>query len=89
MSKTTFIKLCTELQPYLKKDPCRSRAPIGVDQQIAVTIWRLSANVEYRTISALFGIGILTVCEMVHKTYQAILLRYYCQGMSNYHKKSS
>ncbi|XP_065891631.1 uncharacterized protein [Dysidea avara] len=72
MSKATFIKLCTELQPYLKKDPCRSRAPIAVDQQVAVTIWRLATNVEYRTISALFGIGISTVCETVHRTCHAI-----------------
>ena len=30
--------------------------PIPVDKQIAVTIWRLATNIEYRTISALFGL---------------------------------
>ena len=46
--------------------------PIFVNQQIAVTMWRLATNVEYHTISALFGIGISTVCDIVHQTFYAI-----------------
>jgi len=37
-----------------------------------VTIWRLATNVEYQTIFALFGIGISTVCDIVHQTCHAI-----------------
>ena len=46
--------------------------PVFVDKQIAVTIWRLPTNIEYRTISALFGIGISTVCTIVCNTTCAI-----------------
>ena len=44
--------------------------PVDVDEQLAVTIWRLATNIEYRTILALFGLGISTVCEIVHRTCQ-------------------
>ena len=46
--------------------------PIPVDKQIVVTIWRLTTNIEYTTISALFGIGISTVCTIVCNTTHAI-----------------
>ena len=72
MIKRTFVKLCTELNPHLAKSVTRLRMPIPVDQQLAVTIWRLATNIEYRTISALFGIGISTVCEIVHRTCHAM-----------------
>ena len=44
-----------------------------VDQQVAVMIWRLATNVEYRTISALFEMGISTACEIVHRTCLAMI----------------
>ena len=55
-----------------KKTATRFRLPIPVDEQLAVTIWRLATNVEYRTIAALFGIGISTVCEIIHKTCRVV-----------------
>ena len=72
MTRRTFIKSCTELHPYLEKTATRFRLPIPVDEQLAVTIWRLATNVEYRTIAALFGIGISTVCEIIHKTCKVV-----------------
>ena len=68
MSRSTFVMLCSEVQPYLIKHVTRFRMPVDVDEQLAVTIWRLATNIEYRTISALFGLGISTVCEIVHRT---------------------
>ena len=41
----------------------------------AVTIWRLAINVEYRTLSELFGIGKSTVGEIVIETCNAIATR--------------
>ena len=45
-------------------------------------LWRLATNTEYRTIAALFGVGILTVCSIVHKTAQIVaeflLPKYVC-----------
>ena len=82
MNRQTFIKLCLELQPHITKRISRFRLPIPVDQQIAVTLWRLATNVEYRTIAALFGLGISTVCTIVLKTCSVIakhlLPRYVC-----------
>ena len=49
-SQKIFVKLSSELQPYLTKCITRFCMPIPVDQQIAVTMWRLATNVEYQTI---------------------------------------
>ena len=39
---------------------------------MAVTLWKLATNDEYRTLSALFGIGRSTVCVTVIETCNAI-----------------
>ena len=59
--------------------------PILVDQKIAVTMWRLATIVEYWTISALFGIGISTVCDIVHRTCRVMAEHM----LPNYVKKPS
>ena len=41
--------------------------PISVDARVAITIWRLGTNTEYRTIAAFFGIVRSTACEVVLK----------------------
>lgn len=47
MTRRTFVKLCTELRPYLEKSATRFRMPIPVDEQLAVTIggWQLMWNI--------------------------------------------
>ena len=40
---------------------------------MAITIWWLGTNVEYRTISYLFGVGISTACNIICKVCKAIL----------------
>ena len=40
---------------------------------MAITLWRLGTNVEYRTILHLFGVGISTACNIVHKVCKAIV----------------
>ena len=72
MSQRTFIQLSGELQPYLQRNVINWHMPLPVDVQAAVTIWRLATNIEYRTIAALFGLGISTVCEVVHRTCHTI-----------------
>ena len=39
---------------------------------MAITIWKLATNVEYRTLSALFGVGRSTVGMIVLETCEAI-----------------
>ena len=72
MSRATFDKLCDSLRPYLEKSVTRLRHPISVQQRVAVTIWRLATNIEYRTLSTLFGLGQSTVCKVVNETCKAI-----------------
>ena len=82
MNRLMFVALCSEIRPHLRKRISRFWVPVPVDQQIAVTLWQLATNVEYRTIAALFGLGISTVCTIILKTCSVIaehlLPRYVC-----------
>lgn len=71
MSKDTYQLLCTELQPYIKRQTC-VRDPVGVEKRVAVTIYKLATNLEYMSLSNLFGIGVSTVCSIVVETCRVI-----------------
>ena len=45
---------------------------MSVEERVAVTVWKLATNVEYRTLSALFGLGRATVGKIVVETCHAI-----------------
>jgi hypothetical protein len=45
------------------------RSPVSVEERVAVTIWKLATNVEYRP---LFGLGRSTVGKIVVQTCRAI-----------------
>jgi hypothetical protein len=49
------------------------RRPLNVEQRVAITLWRLGTNLEYRSISHLFGVGLSTVCVVVHEVCAAIV----------------
>ena len=68
MSQQTFESLCTELRPYLQREDTNFRLAVSVEARVAVTIWRLATNSEYRTITQLFGLGRSTVAEIVIDT---------------------
>ena len=72
MTEHTFRILCNELRPYIQKQSIVLREPISVERRVAVTVWKLATNVEYRTLSNLFGIGLSTVAVIVVETCQAI-----------------
>ena len=72
MSRETFEIICTELRPFLERKLSRFRQPISVKTRVAVTLWRLATNTEYRTIAELFGLGRSTVCEIVIDTCDAL-----------------
>ena len=49
MTHDTFDILCGELWPYLERENfCQ---PVSVEARVALTIWSLATNVEYRTIA--------------------------------------
>ncbi len=44
------------------------REPIDVETRVAVTIWWLGTNIEYRSLAALFGLDRSTVGELINDT---------------------
>ena len=57
MRKDTFMYLCNQLRCALNKSDTRMRRAISVEKRVAVALWRLATNVEYRSIGHLFGIS--------------------------------
>ena len=72
MGQDTFNKLCTELEHYIVKRDTRFRKAIPLQLCVAVTLWKLATNVEYRTLAQLMGIGRSTACEIVNSVCEAI-----------------
>lgn len=72
MSKETFKTLCDLLRPHIERQTTQFREPISVEARVAVTVWKLATNVEYRTIAELFGLGRSTVGEIVLDTCDAV-----------------
>ena len=72
LSRATFRFLCRVLQPRLER--CHTvRQPLSHEERVAICLWRLGTNTEYRTISHLFGVGLSTVCVCVHDVCAAIV----------------
>ena len=72
ISRSTFRFLCAMLRHSLH---CMEvvRRPLNVEQRVAITLWRLGTNLEYWSISHLFGVGLSTVCVVVHEVCTAIV----------------
>ncbi|KAL7851055.1 hypothetical protein AOLI_G00214110 [Acnodon oligacanthus] len=72
MSRETFFLLCGKLKPRLTRQDTCLRPALPLEKRVAVALWRLASNVEYRTISTLFGVGRSTVCKCVREVCHAI-----------------
>uniref|UniRef100_A0A673HQ67 DDE Tnp4 domain-containing protein n=1 Tax=Sinocyclocheilus rhinocerous TaxID=307959 RepID=A0A673HQ67_9TELE len=64
MQRCTFLMLCDTLRPWLTCQNTTYRKPVPVEVRVAICIWRLATNLEYRSISHLFGVG-LTTCSII------------------------
>uniref|UniRef100_A0A8C1W3I8 DDE Tnp4 domain-containing protein n=1 Tax=Cyprinus carpio TaxID=7962 RepID=A0A8C1W3I8_CYPCA len=53
----SFKLLCDTLQPWLTQQKAC----------VAICIWRLATNLEYRSISHLFGVGLSTCCTIIQE----------------------
>ncbi|KAG7510582.1 hypothetical protein JOB18_025744 [Solea senegalensis] len=73
MSQETFFYLCDKLRPRLARQDTCFRLALPVEKRVAVALWRLASNIEYRTISTLFGVGKSTVCRCVRDMCHAIV----------------
>ena len=72
MSKSTFTYLYNQLSPYLQKQNTCMHECIPVEQRVALTLWRLATNADYRSVTQLFGLGRSTVCEVFHECCSVI-----------------
>ncbi len=68
MTRETFTFVCDKLRPHIARQATRMREPIDVETRVAVTIWWLGTNIEYRSLAALFGLGRSTVGELINDT---------------------
>ena len=73
LSHATFAYLVNELQPVMQRQEL-IRSTIPLDRRVAIALWRLGANVKYRTISHLFGVALSSVCVIVHEVCEAIVV---------------
>ena len=46
---------------------------LSVEETVAITLWRLSTTIEYRSLGHLFGVGLSTVCAAVHEVCTTIV----------------
>ena len=74
LSQATFTIICNELRCFIARNDTNLRLSISVEERVAITIWKLATNIEYRTLSELFGIGRSTVCEIVNDTCQQMVM---------------
>ena len=72
MTKETFLYICNELRSYIEKQDTKLRKAIPVDKRVAITLWRLASNADYRTIGHLFGVSKGSVCVINKEVCKAI-----------------
>uniref|UniRef100_A0A8C3THD7 DDE Tnp4 domain-containing protein n=1 Tax=Chelydra serpentina TaxID=8475 RepID=A0A8C3THD7_CHESE len=78
MRKATFMGLCEELAPTLRRKDTRLRAALTVEKRVAIAIWKLATPDCYRSVANQFGVGKSTVgivLMQVCKAINHILLR--------------
>ncbi|XP_033126524.1 uncharacterized protein LOC117124400, partial [Anneissia japonica] len=72
MTRSTFMDIAEQLRPFIEKEVTQMRTPITVEHRLAITLWRLATNIEYRSLGQQFGVGRSTVCSIVNETCRAI-----------------
>ncbi|KAG9273582.1 protein ANTAGONIST OF LIKE HETEROCHROMATIN PROTEIN 1-like, partial [Astyanax mexicanus] len=70
MRRGTFMHLCDLLRPYLIRQNTKYRRPVEI--RVSVCLWRLATNLEYRSISHLFGVGLSTCCIITQQVVTVI-----------------
>ena len=73
MFQATFIYVCNELRSSIEKTDTEMRKAIPVEQRVALTLWFLATNTDYRTIGHLFGVSKSTVCVITKEVCAAIV----------------
>ncbi len=63
MSKETFLYLCQRVQPAMEKQDTNYRLCVPLQQRVAIAVWKLATNVDYRSVAHLFGVSRATACK--------------------------
>lgn len=73
MSHATFLYVCNELRSSIERSDTPMRKSIPTEQRVALTLWFLATNADYRTIGHLFGVSKSTVCVVTNYVCAAIV----------------
>ena len=72
MHKEHFLKLFSELQPFIKKQITNMREPVEVERQVAATLYYLSDEGRLRKTANSFGLSRSSTSIIIHKVTRAI-----------------
>ncbi|KAF7642334.1 hypothetical protein LDENG_00259930 [Lucifuga dentata] len=72
MRRATFHHLCDILRPKLTQQDTRYRQAVRVELRVTICLWRLATNVELRSLSHLFGVGLSSACVFTQEVVAAI-----------------
>ena len=73
MSHQTFLYLCNKLRSSIERTDTVMRRAVSVERRVALTLWFLATNSDYRTIGHLFGVSKATVCLVTKDVCVAII----------------
>ena len=73
MSRGTFLYICNQIHHLIKKEDTTMRPAITVEHRLALTLYYLPSNSDFRTIGNLFGVSKSTVCIVVKDVCAAIV----------------
>lgn len=74
MCGVSFNHQCDTLRAWLTCQNTHYRQAIPVENRVAICIWKLATNQEYRSISHLFAVGLTTCCTITQGVATAINL---------------
>lgn len=72
MRKENFLKLCSELRPFIEKQVTNMCAPVEVERQVAAILYYLSDEGSVRKTANSFGLSRSSVSVIVHRVTHAI-----------------
>ncbi|XP_078021421.1 uncharacterized protein LOC144461775 [Epinephelus lanceolatus] len=72
MTRATFNVLCNILRGQLTRQDTRFRKAVSVELRVAICLWRLATNLELRSLSHLFGVGLSSACSFTQEVVSAI-----------------
>ncbi|XP_075062068.1 uncharacterized protein LOC142150776 [Mixophyes fleayi] len=82
MSRGTFNYVLDLITPAFSRKATNFGKPIPPCRRLSIVLWWYATPGEYRTISCLFGVGISTVCTLVHEVTTALLEALYHRFIS-------